>query len=193
MRPFRSRDRIGRGTAAAAGALDTAADPGAGGAADPQAVRWHLFGVTFVVCAALVGYMIRADMRPDSSLVVLVFLTGALGGLLSAYRRFRLLVPAAAEPEAEPVQGLLLHAYLSPMLGGIFGVILYLVMLTGIIEGDFFPRFRNLDQPYDGLFALFHSTVPAENKDAIKAVFWAFLAGFSERFVPDLVGRVSRR
>lgn len=184
-------DLDGGASATAAGTLDPGVVRGAGTA---RAVRRHLFAVTVVVCSALVGYMIWADLQPNSSLVVLVFLTGALGGLLSVYRRFRLLAPPpGAEAAAEPAHGLLLHAYLSPMLGGIFGVILYLVMLTGIIEGDFFPRFRNLDREYEGLFALFDSTVPAENKDAIKAVFWAFIAGFSERFVPDLVGRVGRR
>ncbi len=161
--------------------------------ADPSTGLRHLFAVTAVVSAVLVGYMVWADARPQSSLVVLVSLTAAFGGLLSAYRRFRLIGAEETLKDAQPAKALLFHVYLSPVLGGMFGVILYLVMLTGFIEGDFFPRFRDLEKPYDGLFALFHSTVPAENKDAIKAVFWAFIAGFSEGFVPALLGRVGRQ
>ena len=36
----------------------------------------------------------------------------------------------------------------------------------------------------------FHDTVPRENKDAIKLLFWAFIVGFSERFVRTRWGRV---
>lgn len=167
--------------------------PGANKAVDLSTGLRHLFAVTAVVSAVLVGYMVWADARPQSSLVVLVSLTAAFGGLLSAYRRFRLIGAEEASSDAQPSKALLFHVYLSPVLGGMFGVILYLVMLTGFIEGDFFPRFRDLEKPYEGLFALFHSTVPAENKDAIKAVFWAFIAGFSEGFVPTLLGRVGRQ
>jgi hypothetical protein len=176
---------------AGTGALRAQAPPD-GTAQDLSAgLRRHLFIVTAALSSVLIGYMFWASSRHDSSLVVLVFLTGGFGGMLSAYRRFRLISPSQAP--AEPVQALPMDAYLSPLLGAMFGVILYLVMMTGMVQGDFFPRFRGMDQQYDGLFSLFNGAGPAENKDAIKTVFWAFLAGFSERFVPDLLGRVGPR
>lgn len=157
----------------------------------PSGARRHLLASTCVVSAALAGYMLWIDLSPNSSLVVLVFLTGAFGGLLGAFRRFRLI--ASDEESASgntDAAALAIHAYVSPVIGGMFGIVMYLVFLSGIVRGDFFPEFRNLDREYDGLFRLFHDMVPAENSDAIKLVFWAFVSGFSERFVPDLVGRV---
>src|SRR5262245_61089047 len=177
---------------AQAGGSSVGAAPPARERDSSAALRRHLFMVTAGLSSALIGYMFWASSRPDSSLVVLVFLTGGFGGMLSAYRRFRLISPGPPTDQAPP-HALPMDAYLSPLLGAMFGVILYLVMMTGIIQGDFFPRFRGLDQPYSGLFSVFNGAGPAEVKDAVKTVFWAFLAGFSERFVPDLLGRVGPR
>jgi hypothetical protein len=78
-------------------------------------------------------------------------------------------------------------------MGGVFGVIFYLTLLSGVVQGDLFPSFEGLNDEYSSLFDMFHNTTPSENHDAAKAVFWGFLAGFSERFVPNILDKAGKR
>ena len=165
-------------------------DPNLAAEALNQRLRRHLLITTVLVVGSLVGYMGWANAQPNSSLVVLVFLAGTLGGLFNNFRRFKLL--RSNDPTLLSSKYVAHQVYLSPIIAGVFGVILYLTFLTGIIQGDFFPSFSNLEEGYQSVFEMFNNTAPTQNKDAAKAVFWAFLAGFSEGLVPNMLDKVSR-
>src|SRR5262249_14292200 len=79
----------------------------------------------------------------------------------------------------------------------IFALVLYLAFLSGVIEGGLFPKFSipEFSNPTstDDLKGFFAGTYPQSGTDFAKLVFWSFVAGFSERFVPQIVSGVERR
>lgn len=49
-----------------------------------------------------------------------------------------------------------------------------------------------MEHPYVSLQTLLTRASPATNLDAAKAVIWAFIAGFSERFVPNAIDALTK-
>ena len=80
---------------------------------------------------------------------------------------------------------------LIPVYGGIFALVLYLAFLSGIVEGPLFPRFSvptfSIPPTTNDMKNLFVNTFPATGVDFAKLVFWCFVAGFSERLVPQII------
>ncbi|NIR93988.1 MAG: hypothetical protein GWO08_10025, partial [Gammaproteobacteria bacterium] len=71
----------------------------------------------------------------------------------------------------------IIQVYVSPVVGGVFAVVLYAFFITGIITGAFFPEFKGLNEPYSGVADLFGNLSPDNRLDAAKALVWAFVAG----------------
>lgn len=86
---------------------------------------------------------------------------------------------------------------LIPVYGGIFALVLCLVFLSKIVEGPFFPQFAmaEFSRPVPSTADIrdfFAKTYPATGMDLAKLLFWSFVAGFSERFVPQIIDQVNR-
>ena len=85
---------------------------------------------------------------------------------------------------------------LVPIFGGVFCLVLYVTFLSGIISGGAFPVF-DFPQKYEALSnthyirAVLTATYPSAGQDLAKLVFWSFVSGFSERFDPQLVTKIS--
>lgn len=146
--------------------------------------------ITLMVFVPLVGVVLWANYDNNASLLALVFLAGALGGLLSCFRHFRL-IPTKKNGSFEYSYSI--QVYLCPLIGGVFGLVAYVIFTTGIIQGDFFPKFNGLDNGHISLKDTFHSTLPVNTKDVAKTLLWTFLAGFSERFVPTILDNVAEK
>jgi hypothetical protein len=72
------------------------------------------------------------------------------------------------------------------LVGSVFGVLLLLLFLGGFIAGTLFPSFA--DVGFNRIYQ--HFSRPNE---WAKLFVWSFLAGFSERLMPDLLQNVARR
>ena len=88
--------------------------------------------------------------------------------------------------------------FLPAISGAIFALLLYMLIIGGLLQGDLFPKLPDqLSKPQPdgvGLLELVTKARPASGSDYAKLVVWSFLAGFAERFVPDTLSRfVSRR
>ncbi|MBE7177932.1 MAG: hypothetical protein INR69_16120 [Mucilaginibacter polytrichastri] len=68
---------------------------------------------------------------------------------------------------------------LAPLTGMMFALVLSLLFGSGLVGGSLFPKYVNN-------FLL--NAVPGE---MAKWMIWSFIAGFSERLVPDMVDRIS--
>lgn len=87
--------------------------------------------------------------------------------------------------------GLTLNLMLAVLEGAVFALLLFVVFTAGFLEGPFFPKFV-FDGADDGTSWLSYMNGWTEtNEDIGKAIAWAFLAGFSERLVPDLLRQLS--
>jgi hypothetical protein len=72
------------------------------------------------------------------------------------------------------------------LVGSIFGVLMLLLFLGGFIDGNLFPSFDNA-----GYFRLYHAFSGIQNW--AKLFVWTFIAGFSERLMPELLSNIAKR
>ena len=158
--------------------------------------------VGYTLCWALSIYLTGEILElPFLSMIATVVYAGVVGGYVSALRRVQ-----SVRPENDSlltIQGLQSSRYflwLSPMLGAIFAVVLLLIFLGGIVSGTVFPKILSLDCPENCTFPsqLSHwpfwlKLRPESSVDYAKLFLWSFIAGFAERFVPDILDRVVQR
>jgi hypothetical protein len=107
------------------------------------------------------------------------------------------------------------YVCLSPLVGGILAVVVYILFISELLAGDLFPHFVSdsslqtggVTDAANGLTAMTTNstqTATAANQtkglsvifeihgnaaDYGKMMFWSFLAGFSERFATDIINR----
>jgi magnesium-transporting ATPase (P-type) len=72
------------------------------------------------------------------------------------------------------------------IVGSIFGIMLLLLFMGGFVAGNLFPSFG-----YGGFFGIYH-TVSSPQFWA-KLFVWTFIAGFSERLIPNLLTNLASK
>ena len=85
----------------------------------------------------------------------------------------------------------IIQVYVSPMVAGVFGFMLYSLFVSGIIQGSLFPAFNGLEGTFTTVSSLFKNVHPAKQLDAAKSLIWAFIAGFSEMMVPNILDKIA--
>lgn len=157
-----------------------------------RSIRFHSSMVTFIFVLAMLSLLVVFLASGEVSFVLLLFLCGALGGITNNYLRLREM-PVSEKDLLDPLTNKLaiLQVYVSPIIAGVFGFILYSLFLAGIVQGSLFPDFSGNDLKFDGVAGLFTNVAPTNNLDAARALLWAFVAGFSERMVPNILDKVA--
>jgi hypothetical protein len=120
-----------------------------------------------------------------------VMLTGMLGAFFSALTRlYRIeqLAGAVISPAVSELGAfyLLFYSLIPPLVGAIAAVVIYVTFAAVLLHGDLFPTIScRPGLPCSQFSDIIANYVPAEPKDYAKALVWGFIAGFSERLVPD--------
>jgi hypothetical protein len=119
---------------------------------------------------------------------------GLVGGFVSIQQR----VKNFGDEELDLLSLSWFQILLIPVYGGIFALVLYLAFLSNIVESPLFPHFASppFSQPLPStqdIASFFAKTYPATGADLTKLLFWSFVAGFSERFVPQILDTVQSR
>jgi len=141
----------------------------------------------------------------------MVLLTGILGGFIGLQRRLK----AMEHDDLLLLARSWVYILLSPLVGGVLALLLYILFISGLIEGDLFPRFAADDPAVgdggipreeataggdaeaivgggssgeQGLMALIRIHAVGF-EDYAKLLFWCFLAGYSEKFVTNIISR----
>ncbi len=121
----------------------------------------------------------------------LCFECGIIGGFVSIQQR----LPRVVDEELSLLAKSWYSILLVPIYGGIFSLVLYVIFLSNLVEGALFPDFYVPEfaaSPSDeDISALLSETLPKSGPDFAKLIFWCFVAGFSERFVPQIIQRVA--
>lgn len=122
------------------------------------------------------------------------FGTGLVGGFVSIQQRLR----KFGNEELDLLSKSWFQIILIPVYGGIFAVVLYLCFLSKIVEGPLFPHFASppFAEPVpttEDVRNFFSQTYPSSGGDLAKLLFWSFVAGFSERFVPQIISRAETK
>jgi hypothetical protein len=147
------------------------------------------------VIAIFVTLQLDKILGIDDSIVFDVFGVGMFGGAFSTLQRIQKFKTGGSYEAAALNQlGNRLTIVLAPAIGGVGAIILYVMLAAGVLGGSLFPElssrtFGNFSDALEDLFKL-HI---ANSADAAKLYFFCFLAGFSERLVPDVLNRLEAR
>jgi hypothetical protein len=118
---------------------------------------------------------------------------GLVGGFVSIQQRLK----DVNDEELDLLSRSWYQILLIPVYGGIFALVLYVAFLGGIIEGALFPRLTipgfGTPPSTQDLTNLFISTYPTTGVDVAKLIFWSFVAGFSERLVPQIISKTENK
>jgi hypothetical protein len=72
-----------------------------------------------------------------------------------------------------------------------FATFLYVLFASQIVSGDLFPHFQKTTHtPYEFTMVFLDVCKPATNQDVCKVLVWSFIAGYLERFVPNIISRI---
>lgn len=161
-----------------------------------QTVTKKLVSITTVAVIFLAIGAYAARKTDSTFLVPIVFMFGLVGGFVSIQQR----LPSIEADELKLLSESWHSILMIPVNGGIFAVVLMLMFLSGLIEGEMFPNFYRvpfdssscLDKPScdafkESVMNWFQYTFPEDSHSMGKLLFWSFVAGFSERFVPQII------
>ena len=119
---------------------------------------------------------------------IAAFVAGVIGGFVGLQRRLK----ATSDEDLMLLANSWVYVCLSPLVGGILAVVLYLLCISQLVSGKLFPEFvpdtNRVAGKGDGSFIEIFA-VHGQAIDYAKMMFWSFVAGFSERFVTDIVSR----
>ena len=150
-----------------------------------------LFSATLIVSIALAAGLIASRVTA----LMVVAAGGALGGFVSALRRlyaFQRVFPQNFFRSMKRINlYLIVYSMIPSLVGAIGAVVLYMIFASGLVKGDLFPAFdmSQVDPNRDDFQNFIANWQPSGPIDYAKALVWSFIAGFSERFVPDLLDR----
>ena len=156
----------------------------------------HL-AITAFICFGTLGTLLVliASDEGYSNLPLILFLCGASGSIVGNYRKLSLLgADGEATKQALGTPAVVLQLYVSPLIGGIFAMLAWTAFFSGLLKGVLFPNIivrAGVKDLYDNFHNLMANTYPEHYSDAMKGVFWAFVAGYSEKFVPNAIDQVA--
>ena len=187
--------------ARAAEKTDAEADVGKKGerakiiAAYKQMLKYQFVGTGILVAAIVIILLTSYSTKKFGvPLLLLIMLAGMLGAFFSALTRLYNVDQAGVVLFTSTVQDLgggpylFMYSFVPPIVGAIAAVVLYMIFVADYLHTDLFPAIGCLkDKPCQSIQELMDNYWPKEPQDYGKAMVWAFIAGFSERLVPDIL------
>jgi hypothetical protein len=152
---------------------------------------WHLAVSGIIAFGGCIAAIIAARTGVYSDILLLVFCAGSVGAVINNYYRLAKL-SEVDKVALEALDGAVftMQIYVSVLISGVLALVMYGLFLSGLLQGDLFPKFKNTAQDFESVFQLLRVVIPNQNIDTAKAIVWAFIAGFSERLVPNVLDRL---
>ena len=132
--------------------------------------------------------------------LVFALLTGALGASVSLMRRLQKTNQTELDGISKKIK---VYLVLMPMLyGSLMAGVAYLLFMSGILSGDngggilstnLFPSFSNTGAATENILLEFRAMKPETLKDAAKLLVWCFVAGYSEKFVTNVLNQLDSK
>lgn len=150
-----------------------------------------LAALSLVIAAGILGLTFYYQSR--LMLTWMCFEFGIIGGFVSIQQRLKTI----HNDELIVLSVSWSTILIIPVYGGIFALVLYVLFLSGLLGGHLFPKFWL--PPFDAIpttqniVDLLSKTYPSTGEDLAKLIFWSFVSGFSERFVPQIIQTVVKQ
>ncbi|MDF7801627.1 hypothetical protein P4C99_19270 [Pontiellaceae bacterium B1224] len=140
--------------------------------------------VIVIFIGTLVAYITKKSIPPPLA----TFAAGILGGFVGLQRRLK----SMSEDDLTLLANSWVYVCISPFVGGVLAVVLYILFISTLISGELFPQFvpdvvDSNRSRHKGFSEIFY--VHGEAVDYAKLLFWSFVAGFSERFVTNIISK----
>lgn len=127
-------------------------------------------------------------------IVPLMLLAGILGATFSILQRVQRSTAADPLVALFNLRAARSQIYLSIVSGAIAALVVFAIFCGGMLEGGLFPTIVNRGSNGEGksmmkLVEYLRGTGPRTHLDYGKLLVWGFIAGFAERFVPDILDK----
>ena len=153
-----------------------------------QCASDSLLGSFLILLILFLAAYFTLQYTDHQATLPIVLLFGALGSFISQQRRLK----EMSDEDFELFNFSTIYKWLSPVGGAVLAGILYLMFIGDLLAGDIFPSFlapkTEGKPPVNGIKVIFEIGSPIPG-DYAKLLFWSFVAGYSERFVTDILGR----
>ncbi|ACS79097.1 hypothetical protein [Maridesulfovibrio salexigens] len=155
--------------------------------------RFHSFIPPAIIVAVIFNMLSNDPGSKDISLLLVIYLVGAGGGVVSTYLRLKSMPDESFTYNKDSKDRLMaiLQVYMSPVIAGVFAWLLYGLFATGILKGTMFPNFIGAEKVYYNVVQLFQDLKPEHLEDTALAILWAFIAGFSEKMLPNILDKLA--
>ena len=154
-----------------------------------NSVSKRLFLVFAVILVIMLVLVIVSAFTAHISVAFIVLPAGIIGGFVGLQRRLKQL----SVQDLQLIEGSWRYTLLAPLVGGILAFLLFILFLSGLLEGELFPDLVSQSEGQPAFLANLLRTRGQEVSDDAKLIFWAFVAGYSERFVTDIIGRFEQQ
>lgn len=139
---------------------------------------------TLFLMGILIALFVVLEMVGRVYVLLGVMGLGALGAVVSLVRRLKYL----SEEDLKLICDSVPYSLLAQSSGAILAGVLYLLFISGLLTGSLFPKFQDAIESASGVSKLFLSECSSP-ADYAKLFFWSFVAGFSEKFVINILGK----
>ena len=157
-----------------------------------QTVKYGLVVGAIVAVALALGFYFRssigaaggAEEYPISWFIIIAAILGSV-----VNQPFR-----HGEPQHETFGWIVGYVFWKSTVSIVFAFVLYMMFIAGLISGDMFPRFVRTTIETGGQYVNMKEFAtkidPESYKDVAKILVWSFVAGYSEKFVPNLISQI---
>jgi len=164
-----------------------------------QMVVWLFIATATLSLTLGITLGMRLYLQKGASLLITVLAAGALGGFVSSLRRLYLFGSIFPSPDfsrwlKKANLYVAIYSSIPPLIGAIAAVVLYLMFASTMLSGPLFPDFacrESADGACDSFQEFIRDWRPKTATDQAKSIVWGFVAGFSERFVPNIIHRAA--
>ena len=147
--------------------------------------------IASLVLLISIGAIIASIYQGIITAPIAAFFAGVIGGFVGLQRRLK----SMSSDDLLLLAHSWVYVWISPIVGGVLAVVLYVLFISNLVSGDLFPTFiaddlngKVLNKNFSIVFA-----VHGEAVDYAKMMFWSFVAGFSERFVTDIISKFDKQ